>query len=937
MKRLTICVLFVLLSACNESRPYPESTCGNGVLDEKEACDGNLFQNNLKVVCDNGMSPQYSQLKCTDSCTIDASRACESFCSNGVIEPGEECDGYALPTVKADCENPDMSKLSCSMCHLVDNGVCGETVTPQPDPKCGNGKLDADELCDGTLFKADAKTCPSNMALRDASKFKCLSSCRLVDVTEACEFQIETETCGNGQLDDGEFCDGSLISDRIEFEPCPDRYKQDPSNLKCTSSCEIDASNLCVPDFDTPQFIILSEIVPFLEETGSTVSMTGLAFEYTNMGTKAEDVTSCSLHIYEPTGASVKEYKFSDLGIQSLDAGETIVICSQKSDHYEGVCNYTVSDDLIQANISAGGFMALECGGSYIDILNLNSFLAAVNNGALDFVRFCNQLPIAEPANALLGEGWSITALTNGAPVYGLGEHCISSHTGVESCTYTIDRTTLTDRSQIIRGTLEVKIPGITDETEKTDTSSSVAIRFVAGDLKDDKVTLKNIHIIWPDADSTWTNSDGIDRYVGILHNYDTYEGFLESDVGSYVLDAAISFDNEQTWTYCGPKGIIEYYEDYRANQRNRLDVSYEKSTCGDGVITGSEVCDGNIFIEDALVCEDSQKVVTDRSKLKCYTCGMLGTAAACNYPPENCGNNRVDTGEVCDGTNLPESAAVCPDGMIPKNGAKFACNDTCTGINVTEACEFACGNGKIDEGEACDGDAIDHTQAEATCKGDTKYLSSRAQCNACKVSKAACVPNTQLVFDQFLVHYNDSNKADGVAIAINYYGDAPLDTTYCTLWLLDKNGKTISNGSTTQIYHTAFPFTVIQNSASDTSSITPCKPLILCSETTSPESEYKKIFGKCDATLTLADDDGYIDNILITLDKIEKLQITCGGDILDTFDFAGLREAFKDGITHGILKNTDKEPWPDIASVSLEDRMTLDKTANTFTAPTCE
>ena len=226
-----------------------------------------------------------------------------------------------------------------------------------------------------------------------------------------------------------------------------------------------------------------------------------------------------------------------------------------------------------------------------------------------------------------------MTALTNGAPTFGLGEHCSANHAHIASCSYTVDRKTLTDRSQVIHQTLDIKIPGVTDKSDKTDVMSSVTVHFVAGKIENEIVKKMSIHLISPTADASWSSSDGVDRYVGVLHNFDLYEGFLSIDVGSYAMDAAISFDNGETWTYCGPNGIIDDYETYQAAQRNRVDVAYETSTCGDGVISGSEVCDGNKFIEDALVCSNPAQVVLDRSQLKCNACDVLSTSEACGNP----------------------------------------------------------------------------------------------------------------------------------------------------------------------------------------------------------------------------------------------------------------------------------------------------------------
>ena len=686
MKRgLIICFLLAFVAACNEDKvsEVVTTTCGNGVLDNNEPCDGELFASDLNLVCDNGIKPAASKLRCTSSCAVDLADACTARCGNDTIDPGEECDGRNLPQVSTPCENADLSKLRCQACKLVDDGICG--ASQSDEDKCGNDALDKGELCDGTRFSADAKTCPRGMEISDASKFKCMSSCNLVDISQAC---VPTENkCGNGVLDDDEMCDGKAIDENIEFESCPLGYVANPDALKCTASCELDTSKYCeiacgngkidegeqcdeeafvtpvpsdfcpvnylptnvlecnhlckinplkycTPDTSVDNLIVLSEVVPIVSnENGKAID--AVAFEYTNLSDNDADLSQCSLHVYYANGSSVVEYPLADLGISGIKSRESIVICSQNKDYFEGVCNYTVSEKLAQDFIFSFGLMALECNGEFVDLLNLNSLLQAIAKGdASDFVRHCNHGPVSAPSEAAFGDNWLITALTLGAPKFGLGEHCVNADSEVESCTYTVDRTTLNARDQVIHQTLDIKIPGITTISDHTDAEAakSVIIRFVTGKLSDDgKVAKSNIHFIGATADESWVNANGIDRYIGELRNYDTYEGFISGDEGSYVLDAAISFDNEQSWIYCGPKGRISKYKDFNAEERNRLDVSYEPSNCGDGQITGVEVCDGDHYIEGALVCANDGYVVTDRSKLKCSNCNYINTNAACS------------------------------------------------------------------------------------------------------------------------------------------------------------------------------------------------------------------------------------------------------------------------------------------------------------------
>ena len=686
MKRgILICLVFALVAACNEDKTSEVVTtsCGNGVLDNNEPCDGDLFASDLNLVCDNGIKPVTSKLHCSSSCAIDLTDACTSSCGNDTIDPGEECDGRKLPSINAPCDNADLSKLSCQACKLVDNGVCNST-TVLADDKCGNRTLDKGELCDGNKFADDAKSCPIGMEIVDDSKFKCSSSCNLVDISEACR-PIQN-LCGNGRIDGDEWCDGDYIPETLAFGSCPKGYIGNRDLVKCTDTCDVDTTNYCefacgngkidndeqcdsglfvdpipsnlcssiyIPqpdaiecnykcmidkfkycklDTSIDNLIVFSEVVPYTIFDDGVKSIEALALELTNLSDNDADLSNCSLHVYYQNGSTVINYPLADIGVSGIQSKKSIVICSQDSDHFDGVCDYTISEKLAQDFIFSYGLLALECNDDFVDLFNLNSFLNAVGKAeAADFIRHCSHGPVSDPSDAKLEDYWRGTALSADAPKYGLGEHCVQQSAQIESCKYTVDRTALTGRDQIIHQTLDIKIPGISTLSDHTDAKSSIAIRFVTGKLRDNKVSTSNIHIVAAKPDESWVNADGVDRYIGELRNYDTYEGFIAGDEGVYVLDAAISFDNEETWYYCGPKGLLSDYSEYDAEERNRVDVSYEPSTCGDGRISGAEVCDGKNFIDGSLVCLLAGHTVTDPSKAVCSsTCDTINTNKAC-------------------------------------------------------------------------------------------------------------------------------------------------------------------------------------------------------------------------------------------------------------------------------------------------------------------
>lgn len=139
-------------------------TCGNGVLDESEDCEGG----NLDDQSCESLGFDFGVLACTSSCLFDTS-GCGRFenCENGIDDDG---DGLV------DCEDPDCSK---------------ETHCPV----CGNALLQDGETCEVGFLP----TC-SDLGF-DGGTSACDSSCSL-DATGCRFFE-----CGDGIVDGTERCD----------------------------------------------------------------------------------------------------------------------------------------------------------------------------------------------------------------------------------------------------------------------------------------------------------------------------------------------------------------------------------------------------------------------------------------------------------------------------------------------------------------------------------------------------------------------------------------------------------------------------------------------------------------------------------------------------------------------------------------------------------
>jgi hypothetical protein len=163
-------------------------TCGNGLLDPGERCDGDDFDN-PDVVLDG--TPHLWQCSewlqgagytgapaCSDDCKIDLS-VCDSSCGNGMLDEGESCDGELFRGAQS-CDEANLGSgpLGCQQCE-VDFSVCPMRAS------CGNGVREDWEACDGMLIDP-AQGPPSCQEIGMVGTITCIE-CRAVDLSSCME------------------------------------------------------------------------------------------------------------------------------------------------------------------------------------------------------------------------------------------------------------------------------------------------------------------------------------------------------------------------------------------------------------------------------------------------------------------------------------------------------------------------------------------------------------------------------------------------------------------------------------------------------------------------------------------------------------------------------------------------------------------------------
>jgi hypothetical protein len=234
-------------------------TCGNGQVEDGETCDGA----SCVSACNDGNACTADTLvgspsSCSAACSFEPIVACQSgdgccpagcnvasdsdcsaFCGDDVLSPGETCDGAACPTACSDGNACTLDVLagSASSCSAActfapvtacsdGDGCCAPGCNANTDddcsPTCGNDVLEAGEVCDGDCPTTcnDGGACTIDTLVGSAAS--CSAACSFQPITQCasgdgccapgCNANLDTDcspTCGNGEVEPGEICDGA--------------------------------------------------------------------------------------------------------------------------------------------------------------------------------------------------------------------------------------------------------------------------------------------------------------------------------------------------------------------------------------------------------------------------------------------------------------------------------------------------------------------------------------------------------------------------------------------------------------------------------------------------------------------------------------------------------------------------------------------------------
>ncbi|MBQ8037167.1 MAG: DUF4215 domain-containing protein, partial [Proteobacteria bacterium] len=238
--------------------------CGNGVIDSGEQCDKNNFGGyTCRIKCAEAGMNYSGAFACTDQCTVDES-ACKcissetAICGNGEVETGEDCDdgnvkdgdgcskncknevcGNGVLDFGEDCDDGNTADGDCcsSACKFEHSAAC--------DGTCGNGIIEFGETCDKNNLgyytgMGAEKVCELfGYQMTSSAKVSCSDACQIV-------LDCPVLKCGNGVLDDGEFCDGDVIRNGYTSQSIFGPGSE--GTLKCDDTClHTDKSDCTAP------------------------------------------------------------------------------------------------------------------------------------------------------------------------------------------------------------------------------------------------------------------------------------------------------------------------------------------------------------------------------------------------------------------------------------------------------------------------------------------------------------------------------------------------------------------------------------------------------------------------------------------------------------------------------------------------------------------
>ncbi len=217
---------------------------GNGAVDCNDS-DCALLPGCAHEVCGNNIDDDYDgKYDCADpDCGGETACGAGGRCGDGMLGPGEICDGTRLGGRTCITQGFVAGTLACLDCQLDASActhtqpeICNNSVDDDQDGMidctdsdcahlylctCGNHVLDDNEYCDGELVPAGMNCVTASMGQFSGGTLGCEAGCAHLELSGC------THACGDGSVNPGETCDdgntvaGDGCDATCQVEPAP--------------------------------------------------------------------------------------------------------------------------------------------------------------------------------------------------------------------------------------------------------------------------------------------------------------------------------------------------------------------------------------------------------------------------------------------------------------------------------------------------------------------------------------------------------------------------------------------------------------------------------------------------------------------------------------------------------------------------------------------
>lgn len=269
-----------MLGENNATSGNNQTAMNNATSGNNQTSPQNNATSNNATSANNQTSPPNNSTSPPNNQTSPPNNTSPACGPDEVFIPSSVADAEGNIIIEQGCQTRCEDDAGCGddeRCYDSNvGGVCGNATPTPPNNTstelCGNGQVDADETCDGdcptslndcpppppdacvrAVYTGSADTCDATCGFEDTVSCQDGDGCCPMGCDNASDNDCAPppDTCGNGQLDDNETCDGDCPQ---SIDDCPmtpaacTSTTYNGSAAMCTAQCTISATVACIND-----------------------------------------------------------------------------------------------------------------------------------------------------------------------------------------------------------------------------------------------------------------------------------------------------------------------------------------------------------------------------------------------------------------------------------------------------------------------------------------------------------------------------------------------------------------------------------------------------------------------------------------------------------------------------------------------------------------